>query len=259
MAGNNKRNGQRKLKKRPPPLNTATATGEDEAKNEEPPLTGESMFSCTDLDPDDKFHYLIAAEVRRQAHEAPADKAADPTSRDGFTKYPQIFKNKEDLKDLQSKPERKEYPLVLGRGNNWDQMSKVRSGPARVVYNPDPNTRDDHDVLYHSSKIPGQNHQDIKLAQYRPSKSSSKKGLNPEADKDGTHKDDPDSEPKTDKTLEPNIDKASVSDIDKVSGPGIDRASGAGTKKDSGPWLKKAWGPKANKASKAPSSVIPSI
>ncbi|KAI2783469.1 hypothetical protein F4815DRAFT_442338 [Daldinia loculata] len=158
--------GNGKDNKKPAPINTSIAA---QADVEDGPPTGSSVYSCTDLDRDDPYHYLNAAEVRRQAKDAPSKKAIAPAQRNGETKYPQEFRNKERIQGLRSKEPRKEYPIVLGKGT-WDQMSTGRSGPARVIFNPDPDDRDEFDVVYHSSKTPGQNRNDIKPAQYRPAK-----------------------------------------------------------------------------------------
>ncbi|KAI1467501.1 uncharacterized protein F4812DRAFT_459607 [Daldinia caldariorum] len=170
MDGGSKNNGKGKQKKRPPPHQYRHC-----GQGQERRWTCYRGYSCTELDSDDPNHYLIATEVRRQAQEAPEEQADDPTSRTRKTKYPQTFKNKEELQGLQSKEKGKEYPVVPGRGQNWDQMSKGRSGPGRVIFNPDPETRNQFDMLYHSSKTPGKNCQDFKFANYKSFKPSSKR------------------------------------------------------------------------------------
>ncbi|KAI0111603.1 hypothetical protein F4814DRAFT_460799 [Daldinia grandis] len=161
--GKSKGNGK---DKKLPPINTSIVAQADVGDG---PPTGSSVYSCTDLDKNHPYHHLNAADVRRQTKDAPSGRAVAPEQWNGMTKYPQGFQNKEQIQGLQSKEPRKEYPVVLGKGT-WDQASTGRSGPARIIFSPDPDNRDKFDVVYHSSKKPGQNDKDIKLAQYRPSK-----------------------------------------------------------------------------------------
>ncbi|KAI0387355.1 hypothetical protein F5Y04DRAFT_286520 [Hypomontagnella monticulosa] len=125
-----------------------------------------SAYSCTKLEHDSEYRYLNAADVRKQVAEAPQKKLKG-------SKYPTRFRNKEEIPNLKSEEPRREWPLTAGK----DTYTKgTAPGPARALINFKPETRDNFDVVYHTTKDPKMWGKDFETANYRPAGSKRSSG-----------------------------------------------------------------------------------
>ncbi|KAI0852922.1 hypothetical protein F5Y00DRAFT_272512 [Daldinia vernicosa] len=147
-----------KVKKRPPPLDLSAAKVEDDDEDDQRPNTGDSVYSCSGLDPGHKLHYLNAKDVRRQVQNAPSGQLPG-------TKYATTFHNREDLPNLKSTIPRLEFPLR----NDGSSYRRGAPGPVRAIYNEDPEDRTNFDVVYHTTTDRKKHGKDLDVAKYRPS------------------------------------------------------------------------------------------
>ncbi|KAI1661035.1 hypothetical protein F4813DRAFT_349308 [Daldinia decipiens] len=120
--------------------------------------TADSVYSCSELDPDHPCRYLNAKDVRCQVHNAPSRQLPG-------TKYAKPFYNNEDLDNLKSKGPRLEFPLR----SDGSSYRRGPPGPVRAIYNEDPKKRTNFDVVYHTTTDPKKFSDDLDIAKYRPS------------------------------------------------------------------------------------------
>ncbi|OTA54374.1 hypothetical protein K449DRAFT_469571 [Hypoxylon sp. EC38] len=154
--------GKKKDKKKIPPLQLKSQ--DTEAPVPPGPLTGSSVYSCKDMDDDDPHRRFRAADIRRQAAEAP-EKTNTRGAGHGRGSYPFKFWNKEEIPDLDDPP-LNEFPASKVEGRNYDPKVDGDPGAARIIYNPDPSKRDNTAVVYHPDARSGGH----KAAAYHPKK-----------------------------------------------------------------------------------------
>ncbi|KAI1759617.1 hypothetical protein GGR53DRAFT_132735 [Hypoxylon sp. FL1150] len=135
--------------------------------------TDSSLYSCTDMEPNDSYRFLKASEVRRQVEAIPDKKQRLPppqgstSKRRQLSRYPETFKNSEGI-NLQSPKPLKEYPLTSEPGQNWVQKVSDTADKVRAVYNP--YDKSHFDVVYHNPKLSSDTSKNFSPAYYRPSR-----------------------------------------------------------------------------------------
>ncbi|KAI1460135.1 hypothetical protein F4805DRAFT_455074 [Annulohypoxylon moriforme] len=134
--------------------------------------TDSSLYSCTDLEPEDDYRFLKASEVRRQVQAAPDKKQRLPprpgstSKRRVLSTYPETFRNLPEKLNLQAPKPHKEYPLTADPGQNWVEKVSGTADKVRAIYSP--HDRSQFDVVYHNPKISQDTAKNFSPAYYRP-------------------------------------------------------------------------------------------